>query len=129
MVALVRWVLDQARAPPATKSPAKAPAPDSTPAGPVTGPEFMLVAYNVENLFDVDGIALFDDYSPEHYGPQQFLVKLRNVATVLGTLQKGRGPEIILFQEIEADQTPGAEPVDYEGILKRYAGMSLEKEG
>ncbi len=114
-------------APPAvTKSPAKPAVSNSRPAGSVAGPEFMLVAYNVENLFDVDGISLFDDYAPEAYGPQHFLVKLRNVATVLAPLQEGRGPEIILFQEIEADQSPGAAPVDYEGILKTYAGMSLE---
>ncbi len=137
LAALLLWLpwcagcLNKPAQPPVTKSPAKSAAPDSlpadsTPAGVVTGPEFMLVAYNVENLFDVDGIALFDDYAPEAYGPQHFLVKLRNIATVLGTLQEGQGPEIVLFQEIEADQTPGADPVDYEGILKAYAGMSLE---
>jgi endonuclease/exonuclease/phosphatase family metal-dependent hydrolase len=91
----------------------------------VAVPEFMLVASNVENLFDIDGIAVFDDYAAATYGPRQLLVKLKNIATVMRTLQEGRGPDIMLIQEIEADQSPAAGPVDYEGILKRYASRSL----
>jgi endonuclease/exonuclease/phosphatase family metal-dependent hydrolase len=85
-----------------------------------------VVAYNVENLFDIDGIAIFDDYKPSKYGPQQFLVKLRNHTKVLATLNDGRGPEIILFQEFEGDQTPSPEPLDYRAILEKYREMPLE---
>jgi hypothetical protein len=112
--------------PPAAKSHSKAPVADTTKTVSEAGPEFMVVAYNVENLFDIDGIALFEDYAPETYGPRQLLVKLKNIAAVLSTLQEGRGPEIILFQEIEGDQSPGTGPVEYEQILKKYAGVSLE---
>jgi hypothetical protein len=87
---------------------------------------FCIVSYNVENLFDIDGVALFDDYKPEKYGPQQFLIKLQNHARILAKVNDGRGPEIILFQEFEADQTPSSEPIDYPAILQQYSGMSLE---
>lgn len=88
--------------------------------------DFSVVVCNIENLFDVDGVALFEDYGPERYRPRHLLRKLQNHARVLKTLNDGRGPEIILFQEIEADQTPGAEPFDWDAFQVRYAGVSLE---
>jgi endonuclease/exonuclease/phosphatase family metal-dependent hydrolase len=88
--------------------------------------EFVIVAYNVENLFDIDGIALFEDYLPEKYGPAQLLVKLKNAAKVMATVNDGRGPEIILFQEFEADQTPAGSPIDYLAMLQPYENRSLE---
>lgn len=84
------------------------------------------MAYNVENLFDIDGVAIFDDYKSPKYGPKQFLVKLRNHAKVLATVNQGRGPEIVLFQELEGDQTPSPHPLDYRAILEKYRDMPLE---
>ena len=37
----------------------------------VSGRSFQVVAYNVENLFDTDGVSLYDDYKPEFYGQVQ----------------------------------------------------------
>ncbi len=89
--------------------------------------DFYVVAYNVENLFDLDGISLFDDYRAEKYGPKHLLRKLQNLASLLKTVNGGKGPDIILFQEIEADQTPKSGPFDYRGFLKKYALTSLEQ--
>jgi len=70
-------------------------------------PEFTVLVYNVENLFDVDGVALFDDYTEENgYGPPYLLSKVRSVVTTVQAIDGGEGPDIILFQEFEGDQTP-----------------------
>ena len=44
---------------------------------------FTVVAYNVENLFDLDGQAQFEEYQPDRYTPAHALTKLRNTARVL----------------------------------------------
>ena len=86
---------------------------------------FTVMIYNVENLFDADGKARFDDYEPQRYSRQHVLTKLQNITQVVARIDEGRGPDIILFQEIEADQTPGATPPDYAAILQRYAGVKI----
>ncbi|MBM4094403.1 MAG: hypothetical protein FJ276_34095, partial [Planctomycetes bacterium] len=86
---------------------------------------FLVVVYNVENLFDVDGAALFEDYAPDRYGPAHLRTKLVNIARVLATFDGGRGPDIILFEELEADQTPGTALFDAESFLRQYAATSL----
>jgi endonuclease/exonuclease/phosphatase family metal-dependent hydrolase len=86
---------------------------------------FTVMVYNVENLFDADGKALFDDYEPQRYSRQHVLTKLQNITRAVAQIDEGRGPDIILFQEIEADQTPGATPPDYAAILQRYAGVKI----
>ncbi len=86
---------------------------------------FTVLVYNVENLVDVDGKAVFDDYQPERYGRPHLLTKLKNISRVVASFEGGKGPDIILFQEIEADQTPGATPPDYAAILQRYAGTNI----
>jgi len=84
--------------------------------------EFTVVAYNVENLFDVDGVALYDDYlqdgpeDPFAYSRTKLLTKLENTAAVLATVNDGAGPEVILFQELEGDFTPESS-VDYLGAF------------
>lgn len=67
---------------------------------------FSVMVYNVENLFDDDGVAAYDDYQPNLYTSAHFKTKLANISRVVGSLEEGRGPDIILFQEIEVDQTP-----------------------
>jgi len=86
---------------------------------------FTVMVYNVENLFDADGKALFDDYEPQRYSRQHVLTKLQNITKAVAQVDEGRGPDIILFQEIEADQTPGATPPDYAAILQRHAGVKI----
>ena len=51
--------------------------------------EFQVVVCNVENLFDVDGTALFDDYKPEVYKPGHLLTKLQNHAKILAMVNEG----------------------------------------
>lgn len=67
---------------------------------------FQLVVYNVENLFDVDGISLYNDYKPEMYGRKELEKKLDKICDVLKKIGGNTGPDIILFQEIEVDRTP-----------------------
>lgn len=86
---------------------------------------FIVLVYNVENLFDADGQAAFEEYQPARYSRQHVLTKLQNVAKVVGRFEEGRGPDIILFQEIEVDQTNGEAVPDYVAILRRYEGMKL----
>ncbi len=96
--------------------------------------EFTVLVYNVENLFDVDGVALFSDYrfeetgNPNPYSPRKFLTKLENITRVVQAVNDGAGPEIILFNEFEYDRTPvqGGE-FDYDGFLSRYAGRSVSE--
>ena len=105
--------------------------PQSAQSG-VESNEFTVVTYNVENLFDVDGVALFDDYQqdaetdPFGYSRAKFLTKLEAIAAVLKTVNQGAGPEIILFQELEADFTPETTIEDYDAFLKEHADTSVE---
>lgn len=93
--------------------------------------EFTVVTYNVENLFDVDGVALFDDYqlgAPDDafaYSRAKFMTKLETIAAVLKTMQGGAGPEVILFQELEADFTPGNSLEDNDAFIGRYAHTTV----
>lgn len=93
----------------------------------LAGRPFTVVAYNVENLHDADGVAIYDDYQPAVYTRAHALTKVNNIATVLAKFGDGKGPEIVLFQEIEVDQTPGKSPPDYAAILKRYAGTNIDR--
>lgn len=96
--------------------PAKTPVPERT---------FRVLVYNVENLFDWDGVALFDDYrpaannNPYGYRLAHFRTKVRNIVEVVKSIDDGKGPDIILFQELEGDQTPG--PEGDAGLLKTLA--------
>ncbi|MFT5837162.1 MAG: endonuclease/exonuclease/phosphatase family metal-dependent hydrolase [Candidatus Azotimanducaceae bacterium] len=95
---------------------------------------FTVVTYNVENLFDVDGVAMFDDYQqdgesdgddPFGYSRAKFLTKLQNIAAVLKTVNEGDGPEVVLFQELEADFTPGNSVEDPIAFVAQYADASI----
>lgn len=93
---------------------------------------FTVVTYNVENLFDADGVAMFDDYKPRGedsvsgYTRAKFFTKLKNTTKVLQTINQGAGPEIILFQELEADVTPESAVEDYAAFLKEHEGTTVE---
>jgi endonuclease/exonuclease/phosphatase family metal-dependent hydrolase len=86
---------------------------------------FTVVAYNVENLFDLDGVSAYDEYQLANYTPAHALTKLQNIAKVVARFGEGRGPDVLLLTELEVDATPGATPADYDAILKRYAGTTL----
>ena len=89
---------------------------------------FTVMVYNVENLHDADGVAVYDDYQAAIYTPAHALTKVQNIAAVVARASTtGLGPEVILFQEIEIDHTPGKTPPDYPALLKRYADTTIER--
>jgi hypothetical protein len=87
---------------------------------------FMIVAYNVENLHDVDGVAQFEEYQPARYSRAHALTKLQNISRVVGQFENGRGPDILICCELEVDFTPGKTPPDYDAILAHYAQERIE---
>jgi hypothetical protein len=89
---------------------------------------FTVMVYNVENLHDADGVAVYDDYQSARYTPAHALTKVQNIAAVVARAGfAGNPPEVILFQEIEIDHTPGKSPPDYLALLKRYADTTIER--
>jgi hypothetical protein len=82
---------------------------------------FTVAIYNVENLFDVDGVSLFDEYKPEAYGPQHLARKLAGISEVLQRFNGGDGPDLVLLNEIEVDQTPESTVDDIDAFLKKHA--------
>lgn len=71
---------------------------------------FTVMVYNVENLFDADGISVYEEYRPNVYTPSHMRTKVATIAQVVAKLDGGKGPDIILFQEIEIDRSPDDEP-------------------
>lgn len=82
---------------------------------------FTVAVYNVENLFDADGVSLFEDYAADRYGPRHLARKLENISKVLQRFNGGDGPDIVLLCEIEADQTPETTVADIDAFLKAHA--------
>src|SRR5690606_3567636 len=87
---------------------------------------FTVVVYNVENLFDADGEAAYEDYQPAFYRPAHVLTKITHIARVLQQYEEGRGPDLVLLQEIEIDRTRSASPPSAERVLRTYAGTRLD---
>lgn len=95
---------------------------------------YELVVYNVENLFDADGEAVFDDYQPFDedgnalYTPAHVLTKIEKTADIMRRYQDGRGPDVIMFVEIESDFTPlpGGRLRDPQEFLQRYSDTTLD---
>ena len=94
--------------------------------------EFTVLVYNVENLFDVDGIALYGDYkqegsgNPQPYTPRKLLTKVQNISRILAMFNDGQGPEIVLLQEIEYDRTPDSSMGNRECFLRKYSTTMVE---
>ncbi len=88
---------------------------------------FTVLVFNVQNLHDADGVAAYDDFQPAVYTRAHVLTKVVNITRVVAGMEEGRGPDIILFQEIEIDHTPGKTPPDYTGILRRYTNTTIDK--
>ncbi len=76
--------------------------------GSVSAQPWTLVTYNAENIFDADGIAAYDDYKTPGYTPRHVLTKVRHVAQVMAKYNDGMGPDVVVFNEIEADQSQSA---------------------
>ncbi|MFP4156850.1 MAG: endonuclease/exonuclease/phosphatase family protein [Opitutales bacterium] len=92
---------------------------------------FTVAAYNLENFFDLDGIALFDDYEQDYpedpfgYSKEKLRTKLIHAVEVLQHIDGGRGPDIILFQEFENDFSPTQWGGDYQAFLQRYEAFRV----
>jgi hypothetical protein len=93
---------------------------------------YLIVTHNVENLFDADGIAVYDDYKPinadgeAQYTNIQILNKIRNIVRLMQQYGDGNGPDVIMAVEIESDHTPG-ESLKANEFLKQWANTTLER--
>jgi len=94
-------------------------------ASPAVAREFSVMAYNVENLFDADGVAAYEDYQPGNYTPEHLAVKVGNITELLA--RTGGGPDIIVFNEIELDQTPESSVKDYDKWLDSVKGKTVSE--
>ncbi|TNE71420.1 hypothetical protein EP331_09500 [bacterium] len=94
--------------------------------------KYTLVTYNVENLFDADGKAIYEDYNLTDkdgnslYSPRDVFNKTTNVVRVLKQYNGGAGPDIIAFTELESDFTPSHRNADPQAFLNKYAGTTLD---
>ena len=107
-------------------------APAALPAGAAR--TFEVVVFNVENLFDLDGVAAFADYRqtkpPEEgipYSAGHLRAKLEFISATLATVNGGRGPAIILFQELERDRTPRSGIDDWAGFYEHYQETTVRE--
>lgn len=91
------------------------------------GQPFTVVSYNVENLFDVDGIAAYDDFQSNIYTPAKLSTKIANISAVLSKFNRGAGPDIVFFQEIEFDQSRNSRVHDYDAFLKQYKDKRFDQ--
>ena len=93
---------------------------------------FAVVVFNVENLFDLDGVSDFEDYREEKapgegvpYSAGHLEAKLDFISGTLASVNDGRGPEIILFQELERDRTPESGVGDWAAFFERYGDTTV----
>ena len=103
-----------------------------TPNPPTQLKRFWVMAYNVENLMDVDRVAPYDDYAeipddPNSYNPAKLLRKLQTICRVLKSAPGGIGPDVVILNELEADQTPESAVGDLREFLKKHEATTYEK--
>jgi len=93
------------------------------------GQSYKLVVYNVEKLFDADGHAVYNDYSPDQYTPAHVNTKMQNMVRLMARFNNGEGPEVILFSEVESDHTPleGGASYNHAEVLERYQHTTLSQ--
>ncbi len=99
---------------------------------PVAPQSFWVMAYNVENLMDVDRVAPYDDYAeipddPNSYSPGKLLRKLKTICQVLKSVEAGKGPDVVILNELEVDHTPESTVRDMKEFLKKYEATTYEK--
>jgi endonuclease/exonuclease/phosphatase family metal-dependent hydrolase len=88
---------------------------------------FTVLVYNVENLTAADGRTLSEDYGPSRYSRAHLLTKLNNIARVIARFDEGKGPDVILFQEIERDFMMDQYLFDHAGMLRHFQGATIEE--
>jgi hypothetical protein len=94
----------------------------------VSSKEYTIVVYNVENLFDADGIAVFNDYKPDVYTPGHIFTKIDNMARLMSRYNNGKGPDIMILSEMESDftQPEGGNTYSIESFLSQYSETTLD---
>ncbi len=91
---------------------------------------FTLMVYNVENLFDIDGVALFDEYrqdaeqNPYPYSARKLLTKIHHHSAMIAACNDGKGPDILAIEEFENDFTQDP-TFDLDAMLTKYAGNTV----
>ncbi len=94
--------------------------------GSVTAQPWTLVTYNAENIFDADGIAVYEDYKTPGYTPRHVLTKIQKVAQVMAKYNGGKGPDVIVFNEIETDQSQSdLNSLNAAKFLQQWSGKTL----
>lgn len=97
--------------------------------------EYTLVTYNVENLFDADGAAIYDDYNTTdkdgnpQYTKEDVLTKIEHAVRVLKEYNDGKGPDIAVIVELESDYTPSngkSKWLDTGDFLAQYSSTTLK---
>lgn len=91
----------------------------------VAAADFTVLTYNVENLFDLDSRSTYREYRRENYTPEHLRVKVENIAEVLRSIGGGKGPDVVVFNEIEVDQTPGSSVEDHREWVESHADTTL----
>lgn len=95
---------------------------------------YKLVVYNVENLFDADGYAVFSDYQPfdeegnPMYSPEHVLTKVQNATRLMARYNDGEGPDVLVLSEMESDFTPLPRGAvwDTATFLEKYDHLTIE---
>lgn len=85
-----------------------------------------VMVMNLDNLFDVDGISMFVDYNRGYYKPSHLNKKLKNISNLISLVRAGRGPDILVFQEIEDDRSPESTIKDYDIFLNQYQSKKIQ---
>jgi endonuclease/exonuclease/phosphatase family metal-dependent hydrolase len=98
---------------------------------PLSAREFTVLTYNVENLFDVDRIAMFEDYAEtgeeSAYSPSKLLKKIQTISQVMKTFNGGSGPDVACFNEFEIDFSPDSSAGDLALFLEKYRNTTVER--
>lgn len=92
---------------------------------------FTVMAYNVENLFDADEVSLYADFpvtgeSPHRWTPEKKARKLASIIAVLKSVDNGKGPDVIVLNEIEVDHTPDS-TVSISDFIAQNRGTDYRK--
>ena len=94
--------------------------------------EFVVMAYNVENLMDADRVAPYDEYvevpgDANSYSPEKLLRKLSTISKVLKSVRQGAGPDVVILNELEVDHTPESTVPNLKEFLQKYEGTTYRK--
>lgn len=91
-----------------------------------------VMAFNIENVFDVDSVSLYADVpvqgnSPIVWTPEKLARKLGTVSQVIRqATPDGKGPDILVIDELEADHTPESSITPAE-FLAAHQGKSYRE--